>query len=163
MGVLPLAVARIICQRSNCWWDAKLRRFYGWSITASWIAVIVAIGVIAIREHLTFEAFIMSLLTPVLPFILWSTREVRQQREAADRVDRLKVFGDQLWGQVMQHALDDGAVQVQARKFQDEIFRRRRKSPLVFDWFYYLFRTRFETQMQFSAEDMVTEAQSKGW
>ncbi len=107
----------------------------------------------------------MSLLTPVLPFILWSTREVRQQREAADtESDPRKVLGDQLWGQVMQHALDDGAVQVQAREFQDEIFQRRRKSPLKCSyWFYYLFRMRFETQMQFSGEDMVTEAQSKGW
>jgi hypothetical protein len=105
----------------------------------------------------------VSLLTPVLPLILWGIREVRLQREAADRSDRLKSFGDQLWGQVMQHTLNDDAMRVQSRKFQDEIFQRRSRSPLVFNWFYFLFRNRFESQMQNSAADMAEQARSAGW
>jgi hypothetical protein len=163
VGGLPRAVARIICQRSNCWWDAKLRRFYGWGITAFWVVVIALVCVIAIEEHLTFENFIVSLLTPVLPLILWGIREVRLQREAADRNDRLKSFSDQLWSQVMQHALNDDAMNAQSRKFQDEIFQRRRRSPLVFNWFYFLFRNQFEKQMQTGAAEMAAEATSSGW
>jgi hypothetical protein len=163
VGGLPHAVGRIICQRSNCWWDGKLRRFYGGGITAFWFVVLVLVGLIAIEEHLTFENFMVSLLTPVLPLILWGIREVRLQREAADRSDRLKSFGDQLWGQVMQHTLNDDAMRVQSRKFQDEIFQRRSRSPLVFNWFYFLFRNRFESQMQNSAADMAEQARSAGW
>ena len=160
VGTLPLHVARIICQRSNCWWDAKLRRFYGRAVIFFTIAVIVSLTVFGVRANLSFGEFMISFLTPVLPLILWSFREARQHNEAAERIDRLKAFGDQLWNQTMSRSLDETALRGESRKFQDEIYRRRERSPLVFDWFYYLFRNRFEMQMQNSAAEMVAEAHS---
>jgi hypothetical protein len=157
---LPLHVARIICQRSNCRWDAKLRRFYGRTVMFFGVAVIVFLTVVAIGANLSFGEFMVSFLTPVLPLILWSFREARQHNEAAERIDRLKTFGDQLWSRTMNRSLDETGLRGESRKFQDEIYRRRERSPLVFDWFYYLFRNRFETQMQNSAAEMVAEAHS---
>ena len=163
VGTLPLHVARIICQRSNCWWDAKLRRFYGRAVLASGVIVIASVMVIAITANLSFVEFLISLLTPVLPLILWGVREAKQHHEAAERIDRLKTFGDQLWSNAMDRTIDAAAIRAESRKFQDEIYRRRQRSPMVFDWFYYLFRTRFEAQMQNSAVEMVAEAHSKGF
>jgi hypothetical protein len=163
IGTLPLHVGRIICQRSNCWWDAKLRRFYGRAVLVFGFVVAVSIIVIAITAKLSIGGFLISLLTPVLPLILWGVREAKQHHEAAERNDRLKAFGDQLWNRAIDRTLDETATRGESRKFQDEIYRRRQRSPMVFDWFYYLFRTRFEAQMQNSAAGMVAEAHSKGF
>jgi hypothetical protein len=159
---LPFYVARIICQRSNCWWDSKLRRYYRIAVLCLSAAVVIVIVVLALMKNLTFGDFVVSLMAPILPVVLWGVREAKQQSEASERVDQLKSFGDGLWQQVLQRKLTEDAASVQSRIFQDEIYEHRRQSPMIFDWFYGLFKKKFESQMTQSAADMIEEAQKQG-
>jgi predicted pore-forming effector associated with SMODS systems len=162
VGTLPLYVARIICQRSNCWWDSKLRRFY-----RNVLYVLAGIGLVtafvaASAWNLTLGDFVLSVMAPILPLVLWAIREAKQQSEAAERAARLKSFGDNLWGGVLQGNLAADKADAQSRAFQDEIYEHRRDSPMIFDWFYALFKDRFESQMTQGAADMIREAHEKG-
>ena len=162
VGQLPLYVARIICQRSNCSWDSKLRRYYRVALIS--LTVITGVGIViwALMKHMLLEDFVLSLLAPVLPFVLWGIREAKQQSEAAKRVDHLKSFGDELWQQAMQKQITPDTAATQSRMFQDEIYEHRRKSPMVFNWFYMLLRDKFESQMTHTAADMINEAHKNG-
>jgi hypothetical protein len=162
IGQLPLYVGRVVCQRSNCSWDSKLRRFYRVGVIC--LSAIMAIGivVVALWRNLTFSDVVLSLMAPILPIILWGVREARQQTEAFTRVDQLKSFGDNLWEQVVQGKITAAEATVQSRMYQDEIYERRQTSPMIFDWFYAVFKDRFEEQMTKTAEDMIKEARERG-
>jgi SMODS-associating 4TM effector domain len=159
---IPLFAGRIVCQRSNCSWDSKLRRYYRTGLFAlSAIVSIVVIG-IGLAWHLTLTDFVLT-LAPLVPIILWSVREAKQQSEAATRVDQLKSFGNDLWGRVLHKQITETEATNQSRIFQDEIYEHRQRNPMIFDWFYWLFKNKFEEQMTQSAEDMVIEAHENGF
>jgi len=163
VGELPLFVARVACQRTNCWWDAKLRRFYRNGLLALGAITITLIAITALTLHLRFDDVVLALIAPMLPFILWAFRQSREQNEAAKRADRLKLFGDGLWRAVIARRIGPDEAATESRLFQSEIYQRRRRSPMIFDWFYWMFRNRFEEQMQHGAAALVREAKDRGF
>lgn len=159
---LPEYVARIICQRSNCWWDSRLRRWYRGVILCGASILVLVIIVAAMAQNRTLNDFILGFLAPALPMVLWILREARAQAEAANRADRLKKFGNELWARTLKRSVDSQIALTISREFQDEILAHRRQSPLVFDWFYRLLRDRFEQKMGASVAAMVDEAKAAG-
>ena len=157
IATLPLEAARIVCQRSNCRWDSRLRRLFRIGLLAC-AAVLVIVAVFdAIIQNLRFDDFVLIWMAPILPIALWCVREADMHTEAAERATRLKEFSDDLWGQALKKAGEPELLAAQSRRLQDEIFEHRQRSPLVFDWFYKLLRSRFESQMHHSAEAMIDE------
>jgi hypothetical protein len=162
VGALQPDAAIVVCQRSNCRWDSQLRSHYR---TALWIfaaTVILLIVVVALARNLSSQDVVLVLLAPLLPVVLWAIREASQQKEAIDRADRLKAFGDQLWQSLLNGRLAGEASRLQSRLFQDEIMAHRRQSAPVFDWFYRLFRDSLEAQTRYSASTMIAEATARG-
>ena len=149
---------RIVCQRTNCWWDSKLRRRY-----AIWIMLIIGLIslsslAVAIATGITVEKFVLAVMAPLSPMLLWGIREVRRQREAAARLDQLKEYGQSLWRSVITKAIDEPTANQRSRELQDAIFIRRKSNPFVFDWIYRLLRRKYEDQMNVGAQAMINEA-----
>jgi hypothetical protein len=159
---LPLHAGRVVCQRSNCRWDSKLRRQFRTLVIAFAVVVLLIAIVVAIVRNLRFEEFILFWMAPILPIALWGFREGYSQNEAADRADRLKEFSDDLWERTVNQAEPVDAIAASSRRFQDELFEHRQRSPVVFDWFYRMFRSRFESQMHHPADAMLEEAKARG-
>lgn len=154
---LPLHLARIICQRTNLWYDGKLRRLYGYWVLGIGILLTVLLLVIAMASGITVESFVLTVLAPASPIIIWGLREHFRQRDAADRLDRLLGGADRLWERARTGACDAAECAAQSRQFQNAIFDHRSSSPLTFSWIYRLLRSSLETQMNRSADDMVRE------
>jgi len=159
---LPLPTARLVCQRSNCWWDSKLRRTYRIALIGILIAIGFSLIGLAVAFNLTVSDFVLSLMAPSLPLILWMLREAQKQSEAAKRADNLKSFGDNLWKLVLEKKLDADEVTRRSRTFQDAILEHRQKSSVIFDWVYRILKSRFENQMHYGAAEMVMEAEQTG-
>lgn len=162
LASLPLHVARIICQRSNRWWDARLRRVFRVGLLCSVVLISVSLTFVALARQLTVGDFVVTLLAPILPLVLWSVRQARRQGEAARRLDRLKSFGDHLWADVLSRSIHSEQATTAARQLQDEIFEHRRRSPLVFDWVYRCLLKDFQGRLAFSAAEFVSEAKAAG-
>jgi hypothetical protein len=159
---LPLHAARVVCQRSNCRWDSTLRRSFRTlvvSFAAGLIGLAVSVGVV---RNLPFEDFVLFWMAPILPIALWGFREGFRQAEAADRVDRLKDFSDDLWAKTIAGVESAESISAASGQLQDELFEHRQRSPLVFDWFYWLLRPKFESQMHQAGQAMVEEARARG-
>jgi hypothetical protein len=157
---VPLHLARIICQRTNLWYDSKLRRQYGgWTlaITLGLSVVFVAIGVI---EKLALDSFVLIVLAPAAPILIWGLREYLRQCEAADGLERLKSEAEGLWEDARHGKCGDADCAVKSRQFQNAIYELRRRSPLVFDWIYKLRRPNLEDQMNHGAEEFVKQVTS---
>lgn len=152
---LPLHLARIICQRSNCWWNGKLRRRYSyWLLTAIAAAGVLAI-VLALVGGLTLEDFILAILAPLSPAFFWGFREFRRQRHTADESERLLHFADKLWGDATTEKITVEKAEQASRALQDEIYEGRKTNPLYPSALYGWARDVNEDLMKKGAQEMV--------
>jgi hypothetical protein len=150
---IPLDFARIICQRQNCWWDAKLRQRYA-SVIVAMAAMTTCIAFVAsLVGGLTLEKFVLVVLAPLLP--IWSVglRQYSEHKEAADSGCRLKELAEELWETAV--ASNSDPSERASRELQDSILDHRMRSPLIFNWFYSKHRKQFEVQARKSAEEAV--------
>jgi hypothetical protein len=160
VGELPQGLARAVCQRANCWWDAELRRRYArWSIAV--VVVVFVISFLAgIAGHFKMEQWVLSALVPLLPVFNLCFRQCSEQKEAADRLDGLKRHAEKIWADLLSGVSEDERLS-QARELQDEIFDHRKRSPLIFNWIYNLLRNEQEEQMNKGAAELIEEAKIK--
>lgn len=158
VGQLPIHLARLICQRSNCWWDSELRRRYAiWGLVAvGGLAVIVCL--VGLIGSLTLEKFFLVVLAPLIPALILGIRQYKEHTEAAARLDRRREQADELWSQAIKGRLAPQELTEESYKLQNEIYDNRRRNPLIFEWIYDRLQGEQEIQMNRGAEDLVEEA-----
>jgi SMODS-associating 4TM effector domain len=162
VGDLPLHLARLICQRSNCWWDMKLRRRYKFAILTIVCCLAIVVLAMAVQWKMTLADVILGAIAPLTPLVAWSLRESRRQQEAIEALERLKLYSHDLWRKAISREMEPAQCDEQARWLQSELFDRRRTNPLIFNWIYRLSQRRFEDQMQGGANEMILEANRQG-
>jgi len=160
VGSLPIHLGRLVCQRSSCWWDAKLRRRYAVSVLIALGIFSTLIIVISLQQGTSLENLILTGITPLMPAITLAIKQFSEHNEAAARADRLKDYSEKLWREAVHGRLTVEEVTSQSRQLQDEIFDHRRRSPLIFDWIYQRLRDKHEELMNTGAEALVEEALS---
>ena len=155
---LPLYLARLIGQRTNISYDARLRRRYsGWLLTLT-LLLGVALLYAGLYKGLQFPDLIMTLLVPFLPVLTWALRERMQQANATVSLTYLNGEWDKIWTKALGGA-DAAAVTAESRSLQDAIYQHRERSPLVFDCVYSIFRSANEDEAHHAAEDLVRKAE----
>ena len=157
IGELPLHVARIVCQRCNCWWDSNLRRRYAiWciGIVATLFAVPCLGGTIA---GVPLQQLALIVVLPLAPVATVGIRQFREQRDAAERLDSLRDHFATIWQRLLNGGVSPEESREVSRRVQDRIFEHRRRTPLIFDWVYRKLRRKQETAMQRTAEELIGE------
>ncbi len=159
---LQPALARLVCQRTNIWWDSHLRRRYAAVITVSLAIVALVVFLVSLIGGLTVEELILAVLVPLQPLFLLGLRQSREQNDTAASLDRLRDYAVKLWDAGIRGTLDSTQLTAQSRTLQDAIYDHRRNSPLIFDWMYKRLKRKQEQQMNRTAESLVEEARTKG-
>jgi hypothetical protein len=160
VGHLPLPLARAVCQRANCWWDAELRRRYArgaQAIVGAILAITVITGVVG---HFRLDQWLLAGIAPLVPVFMLGLRQSMEQQEAAGRLDGLRRHAERIWDEILAGGSEDRITQ-NSRELQDEIFDHRRRNPLIFDWIYNLLRNRQEEQMNRAASDLIEDARTR--
>jgi len=155
---LPISSARLVCQRTNLWWDWKLRQRYGWVLLGGGFALAVASLVTGLARHYSLEVSLLTFWVPLAPAYLWTVREFRKHQAAAKVSDTLKGYVEGLWGKALAGSSSEEELKAESRKVQDQIYLRRRDSTLVFDWIYNRLQPSHEMQATKGAADLVREA-----
>ena len=158
VGQLPIHLARLICQRSNCWWDAALRRRYAVLGIVTIVALTVIVFLVGLIGGLTLEKFFLVVLAPLIPTVVFGIRQYIEHTEAAARLDRLRERSEELCSQAMRGRLTLQEVTEESYKLQNEIYDNRRRNPMIFNWIYRRLRRQQEEQMNRGAEELVEEA-----
>lgn len=154
---VPLAVGRIICQRSNVWWDAELRGKFNAGIFTVAAVLFLVLFVLGLVGDLHLKTFLTKVVAPFLPMLLFSARQVMQNRETIERLSSLRASADAAFQQAQDRSLSPAVLDDTARRLQDNIFEHRKSSPLIFDWFYRCFRTPDEALMNVSCKELVQQ------
>ena len=157
VGELPLHLGRVICQRSNCWWDAQLRRRYAKWVIGSVLVVLIVVVSLGFIDGLTLQKIILAVVNPLMPAFVLGIQQYKEHIESATRLDKLKEYADGLWEKALSNANPDELAH-DSRELQDEIYNHRRTSPLIFNWFYRHLRKGDEGLMNTAADEMVKKA-----
>lgn len=156
VGKVPIEIGRIICQRTNLWWDSKLRRWYAFALFAfAVVLVVLALGV-AKAFVLNVDGLLIGLMT-VGPALRWAIREGKRHRSLADTLDRLCSRANQLVEMALENRVATGEQKQASRELQDAIYDHRSSAPIGINWIYLRLRAKFESGMRINAEDVVRD------
>lgn len=160
VGQLPISIARILCQRTNCWWDSKLRERYSSFLKVSSLIVFSALVIFGYVSNLSLiqVTLIGGGLTPFFQFCI---KQCNDNLDAAERLNELIIYSKVIWDSALDNSMTHGDLVVNSRRLQDEIFEHRSKSPLILDLYYNLFRDSDEVLMNRSSQILIEEASSK--
>jgi hypothetical protein len=154
VGQLPIHQARIICQRSNVWWDAQLRRRYSKWILFILFSLTVIVLLIGLIGGLTLEKFLLAVLAPLTPAFVFG---LRQYTEPAVRLDRLRENAEALVQEVVSRRFTPQDLERESYSLQTQIYDNRRRSPLILDWLYSRLRNEDEEKMNKGVESLIQE------
>lgn len=154
---LPISVARILCQRENCHYDAEVRNHYKFCIIAMSTALALVIVTIGVLMNRPFVDSLAMLVAPCIPMFVLMIRETRNQSKAIERRDRLKSQIDEIWNSMVSRKIDEAELETWSRHLQDEIFLSRSQDSVLFDWFYNLMRNKMESRIQKTTKMLATE------
>lgn len=161
VSMVPLPLARLICQRSNAWWDASLRRRYGVGLQVLLWLLGVFVFALAIRAGMSLENFVLAVLAPLTPAILWGVREIRKQTSTTEALGKLKGHIEQQWNAALNSTVKGEGLDRTSVEIQNEIFHLRSGSPFIFNWVNQLLRDRQQKTMNEAADEFVAQALSK--
>lgn len=157
---LPISVARIICQRADCWWDSQLRIRYSNFLKYFGIVVFLSIFIVAFFNNSGVTDLTL-FLSGLVPFFQFCNKEFFEHHEAAKRLNELVQYSETIWQEAINNTEDYHRNKLNSRRLQDEIFEHRSKSPLILDKFYNLFRDQNEVLMNRTSEILIEEANEK--
>ncbi len=155
---IPLHLARLVCQRINCWWDSQLRRRYIQTVGFVLLFLCFFVFLIGLINGLTLAKFFLAVALPLLPSFIWAIREYLHQSEAANDKDELRKYSEELWEKAISQEYSIEKTTEESRILQDEIYNNRRTNPFILDWFYNRLKRKNEEQMNAKAEELVDEA-----
>lgn len=153
---LPLHLARLVCQRTNLWYDSALRKRYRVVLLSGCVVLIAVAGFTSLAIDHTMTTFVLSTLAPMTPVMIWALRESNRQTATCEFLDRLNEEVKKLWDRSRSGATEQ-EISMRSRELQDAIYNHRASSPLIFDWVYNLLRRKMEERMNAGAEHWVSE------
>ena len=157
VGSVPIHLARIVCQRTNLWYDSALRRRYSTILILSALGASLFLFVAGLVGKLSLLDFVLTALTPAAPMLIWALRDLFRQRDAADALEIIKGEAEGLWERALKGDCSDEYCAAASRNFQDAIYWRRVANPLVFPFVYSFLRATMEARMVAGANDLISQ------
>lgn len=131
---LPPEVARLVCQRANCWWDMQLRRRYNLFVGIVGIGLFGTLVGISLALDVSTTSFFSLVLAPFLPFVATAPKLVLDNRDAISRLETMKSAVEDGWSRVLGNSYNNDDLTSAARDIQSGIYNNRHRNPLIFDW-----------------------------
>lgn len=154
---IPLFAARLICQRTNLWWDISLRRNFLTHLTILTVILFFILLAIALIGGITVLDFILKVIVPFLPLARFTYKQFYDNYKAMKSINSLKQKIERSFNEILNKDLNSSDITKKSRSFQDEIFKHRKSCPLIFDWFYFRYRKEQESISNYSADESVVQ------
>lgn len=157
VAALPMDVARLVCQRANCWWDMDLRRRYNVAVYLSGVLVLASVVALALTLDFNSKTFFAYVIAPLLPFVSVGPKLILDNNDAIVRLQTMKLALESAWGRILNGTLSSDELVWISTCVQIGIYNHRRNSPLVFDWVHNRARKRNERASENATVALVNE------
>ncbi|VTR29689.1 S-4TM family putative pore-forming effector [Sphingobacterium thalpophilum] len=153
---VDISIARIICQRSSCWWDKGLRKKYCKLLKIVTVIIPLTILVIGFLNDIPLVQFVL-ISSALVPFFQFTIKQYNDNKDMDWRLNKLTAYINETWRRILDNSISKSQLDIEARRIQDGIYDNRVNAPLIFDVFYKWFRDKDEITMNRSAEIFVNE------
>ncbi|WP_339075025.1 S-4TM family putative pore-forming effector [Teredinibacter turnerae] len=153
---VPEIYGIVICQRSNVWWDARMRRAYAFYLRVFLVSIAITLIGYGLYEKKDMFDFLAYLVAPLSSTYIFGYRQMVDQSAAADRLDKLKEISEKIWRDALSGE-EPSTLKPKCRALQDQIFKHRKENPPIFDFLFKWFRDGNELLMNKGAETLVSE------
>lgn len=155
---LPLNIAQPVCQRANVWWDSKLRRHYANCLL--FLLVTAMFGLyFFVKDRTVADALVT--LAPFVPILKLLIEQFESHKKSANRLDSIRSHLTSVLSGIINNP--PGVVdEAGTRSVQDEIFRHRSTATPIPNFFYKIFKKKYETQMGFNTDEFVKDYKAAG-
>lgn len=160
VDTLPAPVARLICQRTNCWWDMTVRERFNAMILCLGLLLLALLTLFAPVQDITLRVLLGQILAPSLPFVVVSSKLYLDNRDAIERLRQMKEAIESVWERLLREDVPEAELTTFSEMAQVAIYVNRRNNPLIFDRVYEHLRDANERAMNKSAEEYVEEYRS---
>jgi len=145
---LPLAHARLLCQRENLAWDSDLRRTYAVCILGLILAATILLFLTALKLNLGMANFFGVPIILFLPLFTLGLSHAWAQWKVAQRGAELHEALEEVLEGITHGKSEDSILMQAARNLQNEIFHQRADNIPVWNWFYNALKKSFHTRQQ---------------
>ena len=157
LNMVPLEVARIICQTTNVTYDQSLRKRYlkilMWLIITIFLSTILVCAVHKIPTDLWLANFIGTLI----PIISFSVIQYREHSDVNLKTVELRNELQGAWRHCNDNSWTKDELDKVSRKIQNKIFSHRASGTPLLDEIYWLYRDKQELHGEELANQMVDE------
>jgi hypothetical protein len=157
VDVLPINLGRIICQRCNIVYDRRLRDHYSFIICLLLFVSCSIVSVLSILNNFNLQTFVLGIVCPLLPLIIWGAKEYKKHIDVIARLDSLLEFSEKIFNFAINNKSEINKIERYSRSLQDEIYENRNKSPLVPDFLYKILQKTFDIDMKKIVADLVEQ------
>jgi len=157
IAAAPHDVATLICQRTNLFYDGRVRGRSAWLLLAFPIIYVVVILALALWWSLSFNDLVLTVVSPSAVVLIWSLRERFRQLDAIAAGESLRGEVEKSWQPLLEAGSEQSA-DSRIRQLQDGIFLRRSQNPLPLPFIYRFIRSGSEDAMNFGAENLIKDA-----
>jgi hypothetical protein len=154
IATIPEDAGKLLCQRTNCNYDASVKKGWMWLQISVGVIAIVLICIPAFVLNFSASKVILTILLPMLPVMQWTIKNVVKVYLSLDFLKKLNANVSEQWENAKKRLpLDDGSF----RQIQDAIYLNRMQNPLIPGFIYTRLRNYLEGKTKYSIETMVNE------
>jgi hypothetical protein len=157
---VDISAGRIMCQKVNVTWDNEVREKFQKFLLLVLIASSVLVISYAIVENKTFTETLISIIAPLFPIGLYIFKRYCENKETIVRIEKLNNRLEIVWESLMNKETKVIELEISSRKLQDSIFKHRSNALMIWDWFYFKYRTNQEVDMGEVVQMVVSEYQN---
>ncbi len=151
---VPEHVGRLIGQKTNCTYDATIRKRYTAVIWIIGIATIILILLFTIFSHVSLYKVILTVIFPAAPILQWTQKNIIKVKKSVLNLEQLNSLLNTSWSSLKNGNMVEDNLH---RRIQDGIFLNRKDSPLIPDFVYNKLRKKLEQQMRYTVAELVKE------
>lgn len=158
---LPVAQARIICQRANCYWNFTQRKRYIILLVLSTVLAALTVIGLGLTVDVTVSDILLYVIFPTLPILNWGLTEVIAHYKSLTMLEYLRDRFEDIIYRLQANNINNEELTLKSIQLQDVIYIIRSNAPLVPGFLYWLLRTEQEDGMQFSAEQILRKINNR--
>lgn len=158
-GSLPENICRLVCQRTNCWWDSKIRKRYNHYLYITGCLLVVILLSISLAINIDIQRLFSTLLAPLTPFFIFAIKTISDNKKVVSRLKEVIEEVNEEWNKILTENHSENELATLSNSIQHSIFLNRKESPLIFDFVYNRSRNDYEETMNMNAEDFVSQYQ----
>lgn len=154
IGETNTNAAKLICQRSNFYYDFALRNYFIRFVIGIAVALLIIIVFSSCLNDVSTRTLFVSGLFPYLPILSMALRLYNEHTISIKNLESLKSAINSAWSNLLKKEV---VSEQTIRQIQDKIFLNRKSNPLIPDKMYSKLRSSLEEQMYYSVSLLVEE------